>query len=86
MSLWRVGAGGARKYVGPRTVDAHNEKRPQAPACGTEAGYQRHRIDGPWPLPPDDPCGCRDAHRQHYHRLLGQKEIAKHRAEKEDAT
>lgn len=39
------------------------------PDCGTEAGYQWHRyrakkdpVGHPWPLPPDDPCGCREAH------------------------
>lgn len=38
------------------------------PPCGTEAGYQWHRHQwrkhriGTWPLPADDPCGCRAAH------------------------
>lgn len=35
--------------------------------CGTDRGYYRHRYLGkigqePWPLPPEDPCGCRAAH------------------------
>ena len=41
-------------------------------SCGTEQGYQRHRYlarkgaDGAvWPLPVDDPCGCRAAHAAH---------------------
>lgn len=39
--------------------------------CGTERSYQRHRHLwrrhglGTWPLPADDPCGCRAAHRAH---------------------
>ncbi len=30
----------------------------------TERGYQWHRHNDPdnWPLPADDPCGCRAAH------------------------
>lgn len=43
------------------------------PECGTEAGYQWHRYQAkkdpanhPWPLPPGDPCGCREAHAQRY--------------------
>jgi hypothetical protein len=32
--------------------------------CGTERGYQWHRYNDRdnWPLPADDPCGCRAAH------------------------
>jgi hypothetical protein len=44
--------------------------RYQRPECATESGYQWHRhqarkgIEGAvWPLPQDDPCGCRAAHR-----------------------
>lgn len=39
--------------------------------CGTESGYQRHkylwrtRKEGVWPLPKDDPCGCRAGHARH---------------------
>lgn len=38
--------------------------KPQRPDCGTEWGYRWHRRHDPdnWPLPPDDPCGCRAAH------------------------
>lgn len=43
------------------------------PECGTEAGYQWHRYrakkdpeNHPWPLPADDVCGCREAHRQRW--------------------
>lgn len=39
------------------------------PSCGTASGYQWHRYqwqkdpeNNQWPLPPDDPCGCRAAH------------------------
>lgn len=47
--------------------------RPALPAeCGTERGYQKHRhaarkgaASAVWPLPADDPCGCRAAHREH---------------------
>lgn len=31
-------------------------------ACGTERGYHWHRTHGPWPLPAEDPCGCRAGH------------------------
>lgn len=38
------------------------------PECGTRKGYNTHRYlaskgIGEWPLPDDDPCGCREAHR-----------------------
>lgn len=38
--------------------------RHRKPPCGTEAGYQWHRYNEPdnWPLPKDDPCGCRAGH------------------------
>lgn len=46
--------------------------KPRRPvSCGTERGYQWHRQlwrkhqEGTWPLPADDPCGCRGAHRAH---------------------
>ena len=61
------------------------EKPDVAPDCGTEAGYQAHRKAGPWPLPKHDPCGCRDAHRQHYHRLLGMRELAAGKKRQEGA-
>lgn len=32
---------------------------------GTERGYQQHRSNGDWPIPKDDPCGCRAAHAAH---------------------
>lgn len=39
------------------------------PSCGTPEGYQWHRYQAKkdpdsstWPLPADDPCGCRAAH------------------------
>lgn len=37
------------------------------PPCNTETAYQWHRNNEPdnWPLPTDDPCGCRAAHRAH---------------------
>lgn len=40
-------------------------KRAQGPEGfehGTEKGYQRHRVVGPWPIPAEDECGCRQAH------------------------
>lgn len=39
-------------------------KRGEKPPCSTERGYQWHRhYKAPeWPLPADDPCGCRTAH------------------------
>lgn len=41
-------------------------RRFRRPPCGTPAGYQWHRYHEPdrWPLPKDDPCGCRAAHNQ----------------------
>lgn len=50
--------------------------------CGTERGYQRHRHEwrtngvGTWPLPEDDPCGCRAAHRAWWHWTKREKEVA----------
>lgn len=43
------------------------------PPCGTEQGYQwhRHHERDQWPLPADDPCGCRAAH-----AAWGRKEVA----------
>lgn len=45
------------------------QRRPKtiAPECGTESAYQWHRYHqrDNWPLPADDPCGCRAAHRDH---------------------
>lgn len=37
------------------------------PDCGTEAKYHWHRANEPdnWPLPVEDPCGCRAAHSRH---------------------
>lgn len=34
------------------------------PPCGSEQSYQWHRYHerDQWPLPADDPCGCRQAH------------------------
>jgi hypothetical protein len=54
---------GLRQPYGPRGDVDH----------GTEAGYQWHRYrhkkhsEGEWPLPADDPCGCKAAHRAHYY-------------------
>jgi ribosomal protein S12 methylthiotransferase accessory factor YcaO len=42
-------------------------KRGSRKPCGTEEGYQWHRHwerDTNWPLPKEDPCGCRAAHRE----------------------
>lgn len=49
------------------------------PECPSEPGYQWHRQHEPhnWPLPYDDPCGCRNAH-----RLFNQLKVA--RATKQD--
>jgi hypothetical protein len=42
---------------------------PEPTFCGTERGYQWHRYNDRdnWPLPLDDPCGCRAAHRAWWH-------------------
>lgn len=48
------------------TLDELDQTRRGAkPPCGTEKGYQWHRYHDRdnWPLPADDPCGCRAAHR-----------------------
>ncbi len=58
----------SRRTYRPRSIQ---------PPCGTEAGYQWHRYHekASWPLPSDDPCGCRQAHRQHYRdRMSEQRE------------
>lgn len=49
--------------MAPRPVDLG----PSAPwVHGTERGYQRHRRHRDnWPLPDDDPCGCKAAHAAH---------------------
>lgn len=55
----------------PRTgVDTETppDPEPSTPLCGTEQGYQHHRYQArkagtPWPLPLNDPCQCRAAHR-----------------------
>jgi hypothetical protein len=54
---------GHRKAYGPRDQEVDH---------GTERGYQWHRHQyrkhgAPWPLPADDPCGCKAAHRAHYY-------------------
>lgn len=51
--------GGVKRYV----VD----ENPPPPHCGSERGYQWHRYHDRdnWPLPDEDPCGCRAAHREH---------------------
>lgn len=52
-------------------LEAPKAGRPELPrVCGTERGYHQHRHDarkgrGEWPLPADDPCGCRAAHAAH---------------------
>lgn len=42
----------------------HYRPRNVKPACGTESAYHWHRYHEPdnWPLPKNDPCGCRAAH------------------------
>lgn len=52
--------------------------------CGTERGYQWHRHNdrSNWPLPADDPCGCRAAHRAHY---MFRERMAR-RAQREEAS
>lgn len=71
-----VNVRGVQQWVpSPETAEERAQKngRPfdaKAP-CGTEKAYQRHRWEyhqhglGDWPLPADDPCGCRAAHRAH---------------------
>lgn len=53
-----------------RLIAAENATRQRRsrfakPPCGTDTGYQWHRYNEPenWPLPPEDPCGCRAGHR-----------------------
>lgn len=45
-------------------ADVARRRRVRRPACGTDAGYHWHRYNEPdrWPLPVEDPCGCRAAH------------------------
>lgn len=45
---------------GPRIRRPKNAR----PPCGTDSGYQWHRYHDPenWPLPAEDPCGCKAAH------------------------
>lgn len=66
-----VQRGGVWYWRRLRSVDADPGGRPLLPVeCGTERGYQRHRYQArmqreTWPLPADDPCGCRGAHAAH---------------------
>lgn len=50
-----------------RPPDRKYRRRGIRPDCGTETGYQWHRYHEAhaWPLPTDDPCGCRAAHAEH---------------------
>ena len=59
-----------RARIDEEIVNARQEledtRRGVKPLCGTEKGYQFHRHDRDnWPLPKDDPCGCRAAHSAH---------------------
>lgn len=49
------------------TLTGIYRRRLVQPPCDTEAGYQWHRYHDrdQWPLPADDPCGCRAAHARH---------------------
>ncbi len=63
-------AGGTAVDKLPRSTGLRRSKF-TPPACGTESGYQAHRWKArnntdsgeQWPLPVEDPCGCREAHR-----------------------
>lgn len=67
----------------PRAARAKSKpKRRPKPPCGTERGYQWHRNQArtgrsdAWPLPDDDPCGCRAAHLAHFHARKQEREVA----------
>lgn len=47
------------------------KRRGLKPPCATERAYQWHRHNGPWPLPAEDPCGCRAAHAAHWRAKYG---------------
>lgn len=61
----------AEEPVDPPPAEPKPEKERPKPPCGTEPSYQWHRTQwrrrglGTWPLPADDPCGCRAAHAAH---------------------
>lgn len=73
---------GVQRWVPNPTRIHHNRPRRPRPPCGTERGYQWHRHQwrrwqrGTWPLPTDDPCGCKGAHRAWWHWTQRQKEVA----------
>jgi hypothetical protein len=58
-------------------ADMEATRRGVRPLCGTEKGYQWHRHDADnWPLPKDDPCGCRAAHAAHGRKAARAEEAA----------
>ena len=64
-------------------IRRHRSKYDEPPSCGTNAGYYRHRYlakkdpeNNPWPLPKDDPCGCRAAHGANWRRRSDNKKEA----------
>lgn len=54
------------------------------PACGTDEGYFWHRYHDRdnWPLPKEDPCGCRAAHRQYERIRTAERRLAKEREQR----
>jgi hypothetical protein len=51
-----------RAYRARRQAETGDAVGTTSEWCESERGYHWHRTHGPWPLPPDDPCGCRAAH------------------------
>lgn len=60
---WYFVPGQPSEVVEPARI----KRRSVKPPCGTEPSYQWHRRNDTdaWPLPADDPCGCRAAHTAH---------------------
>lgn len=71
-------------YLAERRAPQIRRSRYVRPPCGTEAGYQWHRHNEPdrWPLPVEDPCGCRTAHRAHGRAKYPESKRARERRER----
>jgi hypothetical protein len=53
-------------------------RRAVKPPCPSEPAYHWHRANEfhAWPLPADDPCGCRAAHASHKRTYSKRKVMA----------
>lgn len=69
-------------------IDGTNRRRRSRhikPSCATDEGYHWHRYNEPdnWPLPKNDPCGCRAAHSAHERVKAAERRLRKAREMRE---